>query len=165
MTLEVEENLKIIRLEDNEKYYKELEKWYKSREVNTFFEQRPLSLDEIRNKYRERTKEDAKVPVYIINYYDKDIGIIQYSRKDQDTLEIDIFIGESNLISKGIGTKVVTYFYNYLLERCKRVIMCPLKSNLRAIRCYEKSGFVIKEEFKDKDTIGQEQIFVLMEKE
>ena len=43
--------------------------------------------------------------------------------------------------------------------------MCPLKSNLRAIRCYEKSGFVIKEEFKDKDTIGQEQIFVLMEKE
>ena len=161
----IENELKIFRLEDKEEYYKELEKWYKEKEVNTYFEQRELSLEEIRNKYKERTKEDAKVPVYLINYHNKDIGIIQYSKKEKDVYEIDIFIGEVNLLSKGLGTKVVTFFSDYLLKKAKKVIMCPLKSNKRAIKCYEKSGFIIKSEFLEKDTIGKENIYVLMEKE
>ena len=33
------------------------------------------------------------------------------------------------------------------------------------IKCYEKSGFIIKSEFLEKDTIGKENIYVLMEKE
>ena len=124
-----------------------------------------MSFDEVKNKYKERTKEDAKVKVYMINLNNRNIGIIQYSRKDQDTLEIDIFIGESKLLNKGIGTKVVTYFSNYLLEKCKKVIMCPLKENIRAIKCYEKSGFKIIKEFEEKDTIGNNQVYLLMEKE
>ena len=161
----IDDKFKLVRLKDDDKDYKDLEKWYKEKEVNTYFEQREMSFEEIKNKYQERTKENAKVPVYMINYENNNIGIIQYSRKDQDTLEIDIFIGEANLLSKGIGSKVVTFFSNYLLKQCKKVIMCPLKDNIRAIKCYEKSGFKIIKEFEEKDTIGNNQVYLLMEKE
>ena len=120
--MNIDDELKLIRLKDDDNDYKDLEKWYKEKEVNTYFEQRELSFDEVKNKYKERTKEDAKVKVYMINLNNRNIGIIQYSRKDQDTLEIDIFIGESKLLNKGIGTKLLEYIKNYASRSSRKFI-------------------------------------------
>lgn len=70
--------LKLRRLENTNKDYKYLEKWYQEKEIFSHFEQRKLTLEEIKNKYLPRTKVDAKVPVFMIEYDDKPIGIIQY---------------------------------------------------------------------------------------
>lgn len=40
--------------------------------------------------------------------------------------------------------------------------MCPLKDNLKAINCYKKCGFNIKDYFNAKDTINLNQRYVLM---
>lgn len=163
--MKIEDNLYLKRLEDKDEIYLELEKWYKEKEVNKYFEQRELSLNEIKSKYKERTQKTTKVPVFIIEFNSKDIGIIQYTEKEDKVYEIDIFIGDVSLHSKGIGTKVVTYLSNYLLEKGKKVIMCPLKENKKAIRCYQKSGFKINKEFIDVDTLGNSQKYVEMSKE
>lgn len=170
--------LKLRRIENTNKDYKYLEKWYQEKEIFSHFEQRKLTLEEIKNKYLPRTKVDAKVPVFMIEYDDKPIGIIQYqlineenkelyNLKENNSYEIDIFIGELNLHNKGIGKISIDLIVDYLCKEknAKILVMCPLKSNYNAINCYKKCGFVIKNEFETEDTIGEKQVFVLMVKE
>jgi RimJ/RimL family protein N-acetyltransferase len=53
------------------------------------------------------------------------------------------------------------YLYN---NNAKEIIMCPLKDNLKAINCYKKCGFIVEKEFTEKDTIGNNQKYLLMKK-
>lgn len=41
-------------------------------------------------------------------------------------------------------------------------MMCPLKENISAIRCYQKCGFVLKNNFITENTIGILQEYILM---
>lgn len=43
--------------------------------------------------------------------------------------------------------------------------MCPLENDIKAINCYKKCGFYIKDYFNTKDTIGISQTYALMVKE
>ncbi len=169
------ENVSLRKLCNTEDDYKLLEKWYKEEEIYSHFEQRILNYEEIVKKYYPRTLSDAKVPVYIIEYDNKAVGIIQYqiidddnkelyNLEDSNSYEMDIFVGELNLHNKGIGRKSVKLMANYLFENknADLVVMCPLKENANAIRCYEKVGFSIKGEFTTQDTIGNSQKYVLM---
>ena len=56
---------------------------------------------------------------------------------------IDIFIGESDLHGKGIGSASLTLILKYLFheEGAKKVIIDPEIDNERAIRAYEKARF------------------------
>ena len=168
-----------IRLLKNEmKDYKLLEKWYQEEEIYSSFEQRKLSYKEIKEKYYPRTLKTTKVPVYMIEYKDKPIGIIQYKLvededkelyklKDNNIYEIDIFIGELKEHNKGIGSKTINILSRLLKKEknAKLLVMCPLKSNIKAINCYKKAGFYIKDYFDTKDTIGISQTYALMVKE
>ena len=170
--------IKLRLLKNDKSDYKKLEKWYQEEEIYSHFEQRKLTYKEIEQKYLPRTRIDAKVPVFIIEYNNKSIGIIQYQLIDDvnkklyglnidDGYEIDIFIGELSLHNQGIGTEAINLIINYLFEKknAKFFVMCPLKENVNAIRCYEKCGFKINKEFKTNDTIGVVQDYVLMIKE
>lgn len=163
------------RLKDNTEDYKLLEKWYQEKEIYSQFEQRILNYDEIKNKYLPRTKENAKVPVFMIEYNHKPAGIIQYQliEKENQELydihinnayELDIFIGEIGLQNKGIGKKSIELLSNYLFneKKAKILVMCPLKDNHNAIKCYENCGFEIKKNFKMKNTIGEFHEYILM---
>ena len=57
--------------------------------------------------------------------------------------EYDIFIGESEYISKGLGTQIVNYVNDYIYNNylCDCIVLRPFDRNKRAIRCYEKCGF------------------------
>ena len=170
--------VKLRRLENTDRDYKYLEKWYQEEEVYSHFEQRKLTFEEIKNKYLPRTKLDAKIPVFMIEYESKPIGIIQYQLINEEnkklydlnienSYEIDIFIGDLNLHNKGIGKTSIDLISNYLFKEKKAntIVMCPLKENKNAIRCYENCGFKIKKEFQTADTIGIIQNFILMIKE
>ena len=125
-----------------------------------------------------RTKLDAKIPVFMIEYESKPIGIIQYQLINEEnkklydlnienSYEIDIFIGDLNLHNKGIGKTSIDLISNYLFKEknAKILVMCPLKNNYSAINCYKRCGFVIRKEFETEDTTGINQIFDLMVKE
>ena len=159
----INDELKLRRLKDDESNYRYLEKWYKEKEVYHAFEQRVLSYEEIKDKYYERTLDNTKVPVYMIEFKSNPIGIVQYKEIDNNKYELDIFIGDINLHNKGIGHLVINKMCEYLFNNnAKEIIMCPLKDNLKAINCYKKCGFIIEKEFEEKDTIGNEQVYVLM---
>lgn len=170
--------IKLRRIENTDSDYKYLENWYQEEEIYSHFEQRKLTFEEIKSKYLPRTIVDAKVPVFMIEYDNIPIGIIQYQLINEEnkklydlnidgSYEIDIFIGDLNLHNKGIGKTSIDLITNYLFKEknAKVLVMCPLKDNYNAINCYKRCGFTIKKEFETEDTIGVNQIFELMVKE
>ena len=113
----------------------------------------------------------------MIEYENIPIGIVQYQLVNNENkklysldanncYEIDIFIGDIKLHNKGIGKIVINLISNYLFKEKKAdlLVMRPLKSNIKAIKCYQKCGFSIVKEFETNDTIGNLQRFVLMVK-
>ena len=174
----VDGKLKLRQLNDSDKDYEWLEKWYQEEEIYSHFEQRKLSYEEVKDKYYPRTLKDAKIPVYMILYDDMPIGIIQYqclSKENQklygihsrNVYEIDIFIGELSMQGKGLGQKAIHLLSKFLCQEkeAELLVMCPLKNNKPAIECYKKCGFKIEKVFKTKDTIGNLQEYLLMIKE
>ncbi|MBR3162133.1 MAG: GNAT family N-acetyltransferase [Bacilli bacterium] len=170
-----DENVTLRLLRNDKSDYELLFKWYQQKEIYSYFEQRILTYDEIVNKYYPRTKPSAKIPVYMIEYNDTPIGIVQYHKIDKeskelydiyddDSYEVDIFIGELKNHNKGIGKKAIKLICNYLINKinAKIIVMCPLKNNNKAINCYKKAGFEILKCYKTEDTIGNLQEFVLM---
>lgn len=163
---------------DSESDYRLLEEWYQEEEIYSHFEQRKLSYAEIKTKYYPRTLKKAKVPVFMIEYDDTPVGIIQYQLIDKEnrmlyglteknSYEIDIFIGELQFHNKGIGKTSVDIIGNYLNDekKAKVLVMCPLKNNIEAITCYQKCGFNTIKEFYTKDTVGILQQYLLMIKQ
>lgn len=112
------DNVILRRLNDNISDYKLLEKQYQNEEVYLQFEQRKLDFQEIKEKYYPRTFEDAIVPVYMIEYNDISVGIIQYKLVDEENkklygldgdniYELDIFIEMQNIIKGVLDMKVL----------------------------------------------------------
>lgn len=171
-------NVCLRKLNNSNSDYRLLEKWYQEKEVYSHFEQRKLSYEEIENKYFPRTLKNAQIPVYMIEYDNVPIGIIQYQLINEDnqklyqlynnnSYEIDIFIGELSYHNKGIGKISIELVCDYLLDKkeANYLVMCPLKNNYSAIKCYLKCGFKSIKEFNTKDTVGIMQTYILMIKE
>ncbi|HUF05105.1 MAG TPA: GNAT family N-acetyltransferase [Aridibacter sp.] len=74
---------------------------------------------------------------------DRPFGYFQHYRADENTVGIDQFIGEPDLIGKGLGTRAVAAFTDMVFSMLapERIILDPHPDNGRAIRCYEKAGF------------------------
>ena len=170
---DVDVNIRLLKNQSLD--YKLLEKWYQEEEIYSSFEQRKLNYREIKEKYYPRTLKTTKIPVYMIECKQKPVGIIQYKLiNDEDKklyhlkgnyiYEIDIFIGELNEHNKGIGNSAINILSNFLYKEknAELLIMCPLKNNKKAINCYKKCGFYIKDYFDAKDTIGMIQTYALM---
>jgi aminoglycoside 6'-N-acetyltransferase len=66
-----------------------------------------------------------------------------YQDQPFGTLGLDISIGPEELLDRGHGSALLLQFIDQLFEEgCPRVIIDPDPSNLRAIRSYEKAGFI-----------------------
>jgi aminoglycoside 6'-N-acetyltransferase len=65
---------------------------------------------------------------------------------------IDIFIGEPAATGKGLGPAIVRAFAGRLLaEGAQSLVIDPDRRNARAIRAYQKAGFVPFAEYPEKD--------------
>ena len=166
--------IKLIEFTDKKNNYELMYKWCSQEIIYEWFEQRKLSFDEIENKYKNKLLDNYQ-HLYFINYNDTKIGFVQiykYDDKKSDKLkkynsifEYDIFIGESEYLSKGIGTKIVNYIKNFIYDNylCDCIILRPFDRNKRAIKCYEKCGFERVDEYIGTDTLGnKEKIIVLL---
>lgn len=165
MRLYVDEDIYLRDIVDNEEEYKRLYNWCLNPSVYKYFEQRLLSYDEVVSKYKRRVgKEEVKT--LIIVYKDREIGLVQYEKMDEedrerfgilldDVVSIDIFIGDSSFYGLGIGSRVVKYIGEYLLSKFDMVIANVQSTNDSSINMCLKSGFKKLREVDYSDTLGK----------
>ena len=170
-----DQKISLRRLRDDEADYRLLDAWCCQEEIYRYFEQRILSPEEIRRKYRPRTRADAAVPVFMIEYGGEPVGIVQYQEmsaeeeawcgiRAESAYEIDLFIGEAEARNRCVGRNCVLMISRYLFaeKNARLLVMCPMRENVRAVRCYRKCGFEENGRFSAKDTIGNMQEYVRM---
>lgn len=159
-------------LEDSRHDFLELYDWCNQKEVYEWFEQRPLSYDEIVSKYRKKRKKQS---LWIIQYGKKDIGLVQIYPYEKDELaellssyssiyEYDLFIGIPSYLSKGLGKRIIPLINQKVYDHypAKTILLRPFARNKRAIRCYEHCQFQKIGEFPSFDTLGREENIVVL---
>ena len=116
-----------------------------------------LKKDEVVEHFLKRIRSKNTFE-YIVSIDGKPIGYIQYYYIDPmgektgkwlpelppGTIGTDQFIGDPHYIGKGIGTRMIKKFIDYLRTiepDIPTIIVDPEPTNYAAIRCYEKVGF------------------------
>ncbi|MBW4561698.1 MAG: acetyltransferase [Mojavia pulchra JT2-VF2] len=155
------DEITIRLMQDNMQDYQLMAKWLTDEKVLEFYEGRdnPFPLARIVETYKPMVMGEDPVIPCLVYYHNTPIGYLQYFllnnlsetdrqmyclEKTNNVYGIDLFIGETNYWQKGIGTKMLSAFVNYLFEvlRADKIVIDPHVDNIRAIRCYEKCGFV-----------------------
>ncbi len=138
--------------------------WFKGKEVNQWYARgKAWSKKNVEDKYLPRIQGLEDISCYIISKDNKDIGFIQYypltksampadltcSMAEKLNIEIeasvgvDMFIGDSSLIGKGLGEGMLKSFIeNVIPSQYHTIYLDPEVSNVRAIKSYMKVGFV-----------------------
>ena len=148
------DDVAIRLMEDDLRDYELLAKWLSDERVLEFFQgrDRPYDMTQVREKYGPRVLNEENVVPCLMLYRDAPIGYLQYFpivdedeniKVEDQTYGIDPFIGEPHLWDQGVGTLALSALLSFLFEsmEAKQVLIDPLVSNPRAIRCYEKCGF------------------------
>jgi len=118
-------------------------------------EERP-TLDEVRQHYLPRVMAEESVTPYIAMLGEEPIGYAQSyvalgsgggwweSETDPGVRGIDQSLADPTQLNKGLGTKLVRALVEQLFAdpAVTAIQTDPAPSNHRAIRCYEKAGFV-----------------------
>jgi aminoglycoside 6'-N-acetyltransferase len=157
----IKDEITICPMKDKMDDYKLLEKWRTNEEVLKFYGGRdyPYFLERIIEIYQPRIWGEELLNPCIFSYQDIAIGYLQYyALNDLTELDremycleatanvygIDLFIGEPNYWNRGIGTKVLSVIVDYIFAELPaiKIVIDPDVRNVRAIRCYEKCGFV-----------------------
>jgi aminoglycoside 6'-N-acetyltransferase len=156
------EKIELIKFVDDENNYKLMHKWCSNDFVYEWFEQRVLSFDEIKNKYKNKLMSGEQ-DMYIMVCDDTPIGYVQIYKNDE-SYEYDLFIGEEDYLHRGIGSRVVKMINDLIYEKYKvdHIVLRPFKRNVGAVNCYKKNGFEIIDEYEDEDTLGNKEIYLLM---
>jgi len=156
-----QDEIAIRLMQDEIADYYLMAKWLTDEKVLKFYEGRdnPFSLERIIETYQPLAVGDDAVKPCIIYYRNIPIGYLQYYLLDDlaetdkkmycleqtdNVYAIDLFIGETKYWNRGIGTKILSIFVNYLFAvlLADKIVIDPHIDNARAIRCYEKCGFV-----------------------
>lgn len=126
-------------------------RWYMDPEVArlTRYQQMPLSTDEISRFFYSRMLGPDFVSMAIhIRDNDRLIGTCAFSNVDGDngSTLYHITVGERDAWGKGYGTEATDLMLAHAFERLglHRVSLSVFEFNTRAIRSYEKSGFVLE---------------------
>jgi aminoglycoside 6'-N-acetyltransferase len=105
---------------------------------------------------------------YIVMYEGSSLGYLQcyqmgepykisewngcFGPQPKGTRGIDQFIGEADLVARGHGSAFIRAFIDGLLANgTPRIVIDPKPENERAIRAYEKAGFVRQREVDTPD--------------
>lgn len=121
--------------------------WYEGRD-------RPRDERSVAETWARRALAEEAIEACIILHRHEPVGYLQfypvaaasdYGLEDATaTWAIDLFIGEPELWGRGIGSRLVRATIDYLVRKrgAVRVVIDPRLANRRAIRAYEKAGFV-----------------------
>lgn len=141
-------------MESTDADFKLMTKWLSNPKVYHFVHGVPYNLKKVREKYGPRIAKKDNINACFIEYKGEPIGYIQYYeiakakeyelKRKKNIWAIDLWIGEPEFWEQGIGSTTVKFLSNYLLKEvgAAKVIIDPHLDNPRAIRAYEKAGFV-----------------------
>lgn len=107
------------------------------------------------------------IPIGLVQYYEmnyEDKSYFDLNKYDK-VFQIDIFIWEDTYHNLGIGSTIINYISDYLLNDCEIVALTPERDNVNAIKCYQKCGFKIVKEYNYLDSLGNKTINTLMIKQ
>jgi RimJ/RimL family protein N-acetyltransferase len=104
------------------------------------------SIAEVAETYLPRTKSPSDGEPYLAFLGQRPVAYIQwYPAMDFGTgvVGIDQFLSDPKDLGRGLGTALARQFAESLFTNpdVTRIVVDPSPDNLRAIRCYEKSGF------------------------
>lgn len=138
-----------------------LAKWLSDPEVLRYYEgrDRPHDLELVRQHYYD---EAGDTTACLLLYEEKPIGYLQFYPLSEENMEhyglkdeegatdkrqvygMDQFIGETDCWNRGIGTEAIRLTVQYLIRerQARKIVMDPQAWNARALRVYEKVGFV-----------------------
>ncbi len=155
------DEITICLMEDSQENYQLMAQWLSDERVLEFYEGRDNSfnLERVIATYQPIVIGDDAVKACLIYYENIKIGYLQYYLLDdlpeadkhkyclentENVYAIDLFIGEPSYWNRGVGTKILTMAVNYIFEvlLASKIVIDPHINNSRAIRCYEKAGFV-----------------------
>ena len=109
------------------------------------------------NEYEDEyfTGTPCRNNYWLIKLDDEVIGTISHSYNDAkiENMELDIWLRSVKYTGKGYGTDAINQLTDYLIKRydTKTFMMRPGKHNIGAIKCYEKCGFKITDDFNPAD--------------
>jgi len=145
-------------MRDQSEEYQILARWLTDDRVLEWIYGRdnPYPLERVLAKYRSRVLRETDVRVCLIEHGGTTVGFIQYFpvREISDVESygltegagvwgLDMWIGEPELWSQGIGSKALRLVIDYLFARddAVKLVIDPRIDNPRAVRAYEKAGF------------------------
>jgi aminoglycoside 6'-N-acetyltransferase len=105
--------------------------------------------------------------MFVIRMDGRPIGVMQSYRVDsypdyvaqlgplaEPAFSLDVFIGEPELIGRGLGPALVRAYLPPMFDRygVDYCVIGPSRANVAAIRSYEKAGFRYLKEYREDDT-------------
>ncbi|HYX79649.1 MAG TPA: GNAT family N-acetyltransferase [Actinomycetota bacterium] len=174
-TIAVEGDLRIRRMRDEDADHERMVRWRNARHVREWWDpdEPPLTLEESRRHYGPRTGGGPEVAC-IVELKGRPIGYVQFYpwEEEPEAIEaiglptipeawgLDIFIGEPDLLDRGIGTRTVGLLCGSLFRDrgASAIMIVSAADNARALRAYEKAGFLRKARVLDTDTRGGERV-------
>lgn len=91
---------------------------------------------------------------FVICVANEQVGQINYNLYGEDDCiaELDIWLKGKKYLGKGYGSEAIEVLCNYLFTalKVKKIIIAPSARNIRAIKAYQKAGFVISKTTKTK---------------
>jgi aminoglycoside 6'-N-acetyltransferase len=119
--------------------------WLSREHVKLWWDDGDDTLEKVALHYGAKEPDVARfILVESTEEEEQPIGYFQYYIVSKETIGIDQFIGETDRLNQGVGTTAIKLFIEMIIAKHKpqHIILDPHPENKRAIRCYEKAGFV-----------------------
>ena len=125
--------------------------------------------DEFNNDYADHYftgSDPVKGQSFIIVMEECDVGHINHNPIDikNKITDLDIWLSDKKHTGKGIGTEAIKLMCEYLGEQygCKQILISPSKRNKKAIRAYEKAGFILTDTEPERSQMDYDDNVVLV---
>ncbi|QHQ33769.1 GNAT family N-acetyltransferase [Algicella marina] len=120
--------------------YPMIREWLARAHMKPWWDEELKTVAQVASAY---SRNPASTWRYIAQENGCDIGYFQYWRED-GLCGVDQFLAEGDRLGQGLGTATLSAFIAYLenLGITDPLTADPHVSNTRAIRCYEKCGFI-----------------------
>ena len=115
--------------------------WLQRPHVKEWWDDGDDTIDKVAAHY---SSERENINRFILEIDGEDVGFFQYCWFDFTHIGTDQFLAYGDRLSKGIGTWCLLAFIDMIMETESPSVISvdPHRDNARAIRCYEKCGFV-----------------------